>query len=62
MRESLCELGDWVCCSQLFGPIHIYSGFSSFLHYSLLSALGNPGRFHVSTGQWFEDVPELLDL
>ena len=28
MRESLRELGDWVCCSRLFGPIHIYSGFS----------------------------------
>ena len=28
MRESLRELGDRVCCSRLFGPIPIYSGFS----------------------------------
>ena len=32
-------------------------GFQRFPRYSSLSALGNPGRFHVSTGQWFEDVP-----
>ena len=37
-------------------------GFQRFLRYSSLSALGNPGRFRVSTGQWFEDVPEVLDL
>ena len=28
--ESLREFGGWVCCSRLFGPLHIYSGFSIF--------------------------------
>ena len=37
-------------------------GFQRFLRYSSLSALGNPGRFRVSTGQWFQDAPEVLDL
>ena len=40
----------------------IILGFQRFLRYSSLSALGNPHRFCVSTGQWFEDVPEMLDL
>ena len=56
--ESLHEFGGWVCCSQSFGPIHIYSGFSNFsLHNSSLSALGNPGCFCVSTRRWFEPDP-----
>ena len=37
-------------------------GFQRFLHYSSLSTLGNPGCFRVSTGQWFEDAPNILDL
>ena len=28
MREGLRKLGDWFCYSRLFGPVHIYSGFS----------------------------------
>ena len=37
-------------------------GFQRFLCYSSLSILGNPGCFRVSTGQWFEDAPKILDL
>ena len=37
-------------------------GFQRFLHYSSLSALGNPGRFRVPIGQWFEDAPKLFNL
>ena len=56
--ESFREFGGWVCCSQSLGFIHVYSGFSNLsLQNSSLSALGNPGCFHVSTGQWLEPVP-----
>ena len=37
-------------------------GFQRFLHYPSLSTLGNLGCFRASTGQWFEDVPNIFDL
>ena len=58
--ESLCEFGGWVCCSQSFGLLHIYSGFS--LHSSSLSAFGNPVCFCVPTGRWLGQAPRLLDF
>ena len=56
---------SWVIGSVIFdclGRPPFILGFQRFLRYSSLSALGNLGRFCVSTGQWFEEVPKILDL
>ena len=61
MRESLRELGDWVCCSRLSAVFDFFWVFkvSYITHHCLPLVIW---AAFVFTGPWFEDVPELLDL
>ena len=56
---------SWAIGSVVFGCLGrspFILGFQRLLRYSSLSTLDNPGCFRVSTGQWFENAPNILDL